>query len=92
MDSRALHQLHNARHKHIPAIDDETLLHINKVAKKLIPVLMDKAKAEALSTRVNFGTSQAIKHYHMHLLPNFHIKPCTVSQEQAYKLLKDAIK
>ena len=81
--------------KHIEdlnAIDDETLLHINKVAKKLIPVLMDKAKAEALSTRVNFGTSQAIKHYHMHLLPNFHIKPCTVSQEQAYKLLKDAIK
>ena len=51
---------------------------------------MDKAKAEALSTRVNFGTSQAIKHYHMHLLPNFHIKPCTINQEQAYELLKDA--
>ena len=71
-------------------IDDETLLHINEVAKRLIPVLMDKAKAEALSTRVNFGTSQAIKHYHMHLLPNFHIKSCTISQEKAYELLKDA--
>ena len=73
-------------------IDEEILLHINEVVKKLIPILMDKAKAKAISTRVNYGTSQAIKHYHMHLLPNFHVKPCTISQEQAYKLLKDAIK
>mgnify|MGYP004484631803 FL=1 len=71
-------------------IDDDTLLHINKVAKKLIPVLMEKAQAEALSTCVNFGTSQAIKHYHMHLLPNFNVKPCTINQEEAYELLKDA--
>ena len=47
-------------------IDEETLLHINEVAKKLIPILMDKAKAKAISTRVNYGTSQAIKHFHMH--------------------------
>ena len=81
--------------KHIEdlnAIDDETLLHINKVAKKLIPVLMDKAKAEALSTRVNFGTSQAIKHYHMHLLPNYHMKPVTIKQDEAYEILKDVFK
>ena len=74
------------------AIDEETLLHINEIAKKLIPVLMNKANAKAISTRVNYGTSQAINHYHMHLLPNFHVKPCTISQEKAYELLKEAIK
>lgn len=73
-------------------VDEDTLLHINKVVKKIMPVLMKEMKAEAFSTRVNYGTSQAIKHYHMHLLPNFHVKPCTVKQDEAYNRLKDKIK
>lgn len=71
-------------------LDNDTLLKINEVAKKLTPILMKKMKAKAFSTRVNFGTSQAIKHYHMHLLPNFHVKACTINQEKAYEILKDA--
>ena len=70
-------------------LDDEELLHINSVAKKLTPILMDKMKASALSTRVNYGDSQEIKHYHMHLLPNYLYKKPTKSQEEVYEILKD---
>lgn len=79
--------------KHIADInemDEKTLGHIHKVAQKLIPTLMDKTNSEGISIMVNYGKSQAIKHYHMHLLPNYHIKKATMSQEEAYSLLKDA--
>ena len=70
-------------------LSDEELIYINNVAKKLAPILMDKVKATGFSTRVNYGDSQEIKHYHMHLLPNYLYKKPTLSQEEAYELLKD---
>ena len=70
-------------------LDDNTLLSINEVSKKLTPILMDKMNASALSTRVNYGDSQEIKHYHMHLLPNYLYKKPTKSQEEVYEILTD---
>lgn len=71
-------------------MDDETLIHINNVAKKLTPILMEKTNSTGLSIRVNFGDSQEIKHYHMHLLPNYNYGKITLSQNEAYEILKDA--
>ena len=73
-------------------IPDELLIHINDVVKEIMPTLMAKMKAKSFSTRVNYGESQAIKHYHMHLLPNYHMKPVTIKQEEAYEILKDVFK
>lgn len=72
-------------------LDNDTLNSINEVAKKLTPILMDKMNASALSLRVNYGDSQEIKHYHMHLLPNYQFKKPTKSQEEVYEILKDSI-
>jgi histidine triad (HIT) family protein len=69
------------------SIDDETLLHIYSVAKKLSPILMEKMHATACSLRINYGDSQEIKHFHLHILPNYGIKKCTISQEQAYEII-----
>ena len=73
-------------------IPDELLIHINDVVNDIMPTLMAKMKAKSFSTRVNYGESQAIKHYHMHLLPNYHMKPVTIKQEEAYEILKDVFK
>ncbi|MBR1416838.1 MAG: HIT domain-containing protein [Bacilli bacterium] len=73
-------------------IDDETLSYVNTILKKLTPILMNKMNATAFSLRVNYGTSQEIKHYHMHLLPNYQVKKTTLTQEQSYEILKDSIK
>ena len=67
---------------------DETLGYINDAAKKIIPVLIDKFDARAFSTRVNYGESQEIKHYHMHLLPDYGIKKCNISQDEAWNIIK----
>ena len=71
-------------------IDNEYLIHINDAAKKIIPVIMDKTNAKSLSARVNYGELQEIKHYHLHLLPDYNIKKCTMSQNDAWELLKDS--
>ena len=52
-------------------IDEKTLIHMHTVAKNLTDKLMDKLNAEALTLTVNYGTSQAIKHLHLHLMPNY---------------------
>ena len=51
---------------------------------------MDKTNAKSLSTRVNYGELQEIKHYHLHLLPDYNLKKCTMSQSDAWELLKDS--
>lgn len=71
-------------------IDNETINNVWTVAKKLTPTLMKKMNATALSLRVNYGDSQEIKHFHMHLLPNYQYKKPSMTQEESYELLKDA--
>ena len=69
-------------------IPDELVLHINKIAKKYTTHIMEKLNAKELSTHVNYGNSQKIKHYHMHLLPNFGLR-ATQDFESIYEVLKN---
>ena len=71
-------------------MDNDTLNNIWKIAQKLTPILMDKMNATGLSLRVNYGDSQEIKHFHMHVLPNYQFKKPTLTQEESYEILKDA--
>lgn len=71
-------------------LDKDSLTHIYEVAKKLSPTLMDKFNATALSLRVNYGDTQEIKHFHLHILPNYGIKKPTLSQSDAYEIIKDS--
>ena len=73
-------------------MDNDTLTHIYEVAKKLTPTLMEKTNAKGLSLRINYGDSQEVKHFHMHVLPNYQFKKASMTQDEAYELLKDAIK
>ncbi len=73
-------------------IDNDMLIHIHSVAQKLTPILMKKMNASALSIRINYGDTQEIKHFHMHLLPNYGIKKAKLTQDEAYEILKDSFK
>lgn len=70
-------------------LDNDTLIHINDVAKRIIPILMNKFNCTSCSTRVNYGDSQVIKHYHLHILPNYFITKPTLTQSETYEILKD---
>jgi Diadenosine tetraphosphate (Ap4A) hydrolase and other HIT family hydrolases len=69
-------------------LPDDLLLEINKYAKEYGQFLLEKLNKESLTITNNFGTMQAIKHYHLHLLPNYGIeKKCKYKKEEIAKLL-----
>jgi histidine triad (HIT) family protein len=52
-------------------LDDDTLLHINKIAKKMKELVYEKLdNIEGVVLVNNFGKFQIVKHYHLHILPN----------------------
>ncbi len=53
-------------------MDDETICEINKTAKMLIRKMEEKyPNITGVSTVVNYGSEQKVKHYHMHLIPAY---------------------
>ena len=73
-------------------IDNDTFINVYNVAQKLAPILMEKMHASALSIRINYGDTQEIKHFHMHLLPNYGLEKAKLTQDEAYEILKDSFK
>lgn len=70
-------------------ISDEILIKMFKKARKLTKDLMFKLDKSALTFLINYGDSQAIKHIHLHLLPDFMHKTHNLDKDEVYNLLKD---
>ena len=70
-------------------ISDEILIKMFKKAKELTKDLMFKLDKSALTFLINYGDSQAIKHIHLHLLPDFMHKTHNLDKDEVYNLLKD---
>lgn len=70
-------------------ISDELLTHIYKVAREVSKKLMSKLNATALTLGVNYGDSQVVKHFHMHLLPNYEVSSAGKNVEEVYNILKE---
>ena len=72
-------------------LDQDIITHIWDAAKKMGPSIMDKLKAKSLTLLVNFGDDQKVKHFHMHLLPNFGTmeSKATKTSEEIFSILKD---
>ena len=72
-------------------LDQEVLTHIFEVAKKIGPKIMQKLNAESLTLLINYGEDQKVKHFHMHLLPNFGTRDsmATKPNDEIYSILKD---
>lgn len=52
-------------------VDDETILHINKVTKKLYLMYQEKLHCEGLTISHNTDYGQDIKHFHLHFIPRY---------------------
>ena len=68
-------------------IDLETLNHINTIGKKMYNLLNEKLNFNGLKIVQNNGSFQDVKHYHMHLIPNYNNKEI-LSLEELYKKIK----
>ena len=53
-------------------MDNETLSHINDIAKKIKELQYKALNPDGLVLIVNYGIPQKVKHYHLHLIPTYH--------------------
>lgn len=77
--------------EHYLDLDDiplEVLNHIMKVSKQIKPLLEIKLNPHSVVLMQNNGEEQKIKHYHLHLIPKYDVKP-EGSVEEIYNLLKE---
>ena len=72
-------------------LNNEILTHIFDVTKNIGPKIMDKLNAKALTLLINYGDDQKVKHFHLHLLPNFGTRNsiATKTNDEIYNILKD---
>lgn len=72
-------------------LDDETTKHIFNTAKNMTKVLMEKLNAKSVTLLINYGEDQMVKHYHLHLLPDFGTTSQSLAKrtiEENYNMLK----
>ncbi len=70
-------------------LDDELLLKVFTKAKEFTHKLMNKLGKDAITYVINYGDAQVIKHFHLHLIPNYIKKEHNLSKEEVYKLLNE---
>ena len=70
-------------------VPNEVLVKMFEIARKEVKKLMFKLDKSALTLLFNYGDAQAIKHIHLHLLPDYMHKTHKLDKEDIYNLLKD---
>lgn len=70
-------------------VPDEVLTHMISVGKNIAGKLMKKLDKKGITFLINYGDSQAIKHIHLHLLPNFDKEEHNLSNEEVFSILKE---
>ena len=70
-------------------IDNETLNKIFDKAREITTKLMKKLGKDAITFVINYGEAQVIKHFHLHLIPNYIKKEHKLSKEEVYKILTE---
>lgn len=69
-------------------LDSNLLGHIYEVARKLTPELLKKLNCNSMTFTVNYGDAQVVKHFHLHLLPNYGISKAEKSIDDIYEIIK----
>lgn len=69
-------------------IDEETLSHILKIAKKIKKLLEEKLNINGLTLIQNNGLVEEVKHFHLHLKPYYYPEQPIINIEDIYNKLK----
>ena len=68
-------------------LDKDLLIHIYDVANKLTKDIMNKLNSKGMTFTVNYGDSQLVKHFHLHLLPDYQIKDKEMEIDEVFEIL-----
>lgn len=68
-------------------IDDDTLMHIMNVARKIGDILEEKLHCNGITIEQNNGIAQEVKHFHLHVIPRYKYDDIT-DVDEVYNILK----
>ena len=71
-------------------IDENVLMHIMRVAKKMEELLKKKLNIDGLTLIQNNGDVQEVKHFHLHLKPYYKNKQEIIDVKVIYEKLKES--
>ena len=74
-------------YKDLYDLDNETFIHIINIAKKIGPLLEEKLHADGITLTQNNGLYQEVKHFHLHVKPQYKEKKELKSLEEIYKII-----
>ena len=74
-------------YKDLYDIDNETLIHIFSVAKKIGDMLEDKLHCTGITLEQNNGICQEVKHFHLHVIPRYKYDDI-IDVDEVYNILK----
>ncbi len=74
--------------KDLSDIDLTYLNHIHETSKKIKKLLEEKLNPNSIILIQNNGDAEAIKHYHLHLIPKYSDK-INLTKEEVYNILKE---
>ena len=73
--------------KDINDIDLDYLSKINEASKKIVNLLNDKLNPNGIQLVQNNGNIQEVKHFHLHIIPNYINNNNKLNVEETFKLL-----
>lgn len=76
-------------YKDLIEIDNDTLIHIIEIARKIKNLLEEKLNIDGLTLVQNNGDIQEVKHFHLHLKP-FYNEAKSLNVEEVYNILKES--
>ena len=68
-------------------ISDEYVLKEFEAAKKMMKLLKEKLNTDGFVLTQNNGNVEAVKHYHLHVIPSYEKKQKKLKPEEVYNLL-----
>lgn len=68
-------------------IEDEYLLKVFEATRKIMKLIKDKMNAEGFVLTQNNGSVQEVKHYHLHIMPQYKDKNNKKDVEEVFELL-----
>lgn len=71
----------------LDTIDNDTLMYIMKIAKRLKDVLYKKLNCSGMTLIQNNGLVQEVKHFHLHLIPSYEVKKEKLDPKEIYEII-----
>ena len=76
-------------YKDLYDMDNDTFTHIIDVARKIGTMLEEKLHADGITLVQNNGLYQEVKHFHLHVRPQYKEKQELISLEEIHKMITE---